>query len=66
MIGGLQLRAMRKELVDSGKMTNRQFHDAVLTYGPIPVELIRDGMENLPLTRDSKPSWKFAGEEPGK
>ena len=66
MIGGLQLRAMRKELVDSGKMTNRQFHDTILTYGPIPVELIRAGMENLPLTRDSKPSWKFAGEEPGK
>ncbi len=66
MIGGLQLRAMRKELVDSGKMTNRQFHDMILTYGPIPVELIRAGMENLPLAKDSKASWKFAGEEPGK
>lgn len=66
MIGGLQFRAMRKELVDSGKMTNRQFHDTILTYGPIPVELIRTGMENLPLSKDSKASWKFAGEEPGK
>ncbi len=66
MIGGLQLRAMRKDLVDSGKMTNRQFHDAILTSGPTPVELNRDGMAHLPLDRDSKPSWKFAGEEPGK
>src|SRR5258708_30702881 len=66
MIGGLQLRAMRKELVDSGKMTNRQFHDTILTYRPIPVELIRAGIDNLPLAKDSKASWKFAGEEPGK
>jgi uncharacterized protein (DUF885 family) len=66
MIGGLQLRAMRKELVDSGKMTNRQFHDTILTYGPIPVELIRAGMEGLPLTREYVAGWKFAGEEPGR
>jgi hypothetical protein len=59
MIGGLQLRAMRRELVDSGKMTNKQFHDTILTYGPIPVELIRAGMEGLPLTREYEAGWKF-------
>lgn len=64
MIGGLQLRAMRKELVDSGTMTNREFHDALLTYGPIPVELIRAGMLNLPLASDTQATWKFAGEQP--
>jgi hypothetical protein len=62
MIGGLQIRAMRKELVDSGRMTNREFHDALLTYGSIPVELIRAGMLNLPLAADSTSTWKFAGE----
>jgi uncharacterized protein (DUF885 family) len=66
MIGGLQIRALRKELVDSGKMTDKQFHDAILTYGPIPVEMIRAGLENLPLTNDAQAAWKFAGEEPGK
>lgn len=66
MIGGLQLRALRKELVDSGKMTNREFHDAVLTYGPIPVELIRAGMMGEELSADYKARWKFAGEHPGK
>ena len=30
MLGALQLRGLRKELVDSGAMTNRQFNDAVL------------------------------------
>ncbi len=29
MLGGLQLRALHRELVDSKKMTNRQFHDAI-------------------------------------
>ena len=41
MIGGLQLRALRKELVESGQMSDRQFNDGVLRQGPIPVELIR-------------------------
>jgi hypothetical protein len=62
MIGGLAFRAMRRELVDSGKMTNKQFHDAILTYGPIPVELIRAGVENLPLTKDYQAQWRFAGD----
>src|SRR4029453_36008 len=30
MLGGLQIRALRKELVDSGKMPEREFHDAIL------------------------------------
>jgi uncharacterized protein (DUF885 family) len=59
MIGGLQLRALHRELVGSGKMTDKQFHDTVLTHNAIPVELIRAGMLDLPLTRDTKASWKF-------
>jgi hypothetical protein len=62
MIGGLQLNALRKETVDSGKMTEKQFNDTVLTYGSMPVELIRAGILNLPLTRDAKSTWRFYGE----
>lgn len=61
MIGGLQLRALRQELVGAGKMTDRQFNDTVLTYGAIPIEMIRAGMLNQPLTRDTTANWKFAG-----
>src|SRR4029077_13814661 len=64
MIGGLQLRALHQELVGAGKMSERQFHDTVLTYNAIPIEFIRAGMLNLPLTRETKPAWKFAGEIP--
>ena len=30
MLGGLQFRALHHELVESGRMTDRQFHDAIL------------------------------------
>jgi hypothetical protein len=64
MIGGLQFRALHHELVDPGKMTNRQFHDAVLMAGNMPVEMVRALLENQPLTRDYTTSWKFEGENP--
>ena len=60
MIGGLQLRALHKEIVGTGKMTDQQFNDTVLTYNSMPIELIRAGMLNLPLTRETKSTWRFA------
>ena len=59
MIGGLQLNALHKEIVGSGKMSEKQFNDTVLTYNSIPVELIRAGMLNLPLRGDTKTTWRF-------
>jgi uncharacterized protein (DUF885 family) len=41
LLGGMQLRALHGELVASGRMTERAFHDAVLRENAIPVELIR-------------------------
>ena len=64
LIGGMQLRALHHEMVDSGKMKERDFNDTVLTYNAIPIEMIRDGMENIPLTRDMPASWEFAGHHP--
>ncbi|MDG3002331.1 DUF885 family protein [Paludisphaera mucosa] len=64
MLGGLQFRALSKELVDSGKMTHKAFHDRILTGGPMPVELVRARLTDAKLTRDFTPSWKFAGEAP--
>jgi hypothetical protein len=64
MLGALQFRAMHKELVESGKMTNRAFHDAILQENSIPVELLRARMTNQKLTRDFQSSWKFYGPIP--
>jgi uncharacterized protein (DUF885 family) len=61
MIGGLQIRALRKELVESGKMTDRAFHDAVLRQNSVPIEMIRAALTDAPLTRDFTTEWAFAG-----
>jgi uncharacterized protein (DUF885 family) len=60
MIGGLQLRALHSELVATGKMTNRQFHDAVLEGGPMPIKMVRARLGGHPLTRSGAAPWKWA------
>ncbi len=64
LMGALQIRALRKELVDSGKMTERQFHDSFLHEGPMPIELMRADLTHQKLTRDFETSWKFYGPHP--
>jgi uncharacterized protein (DUF885 family) len=59
MIGGLQLRSLRHELVDSGKMTDHQFNDAVLCENAIPIEMVRAELEGQSLPKDWKPGWKI-------
>jgi uncharacterized protein (DUF885 family) len=65
LLGGLQLRALHRELVESGKMTNRDFHDAVLKENRIPIEMIRADLTKQKLTRDYSSNWKFYGPHPG-
>jgi hypothetical protein len=60
MLGGLQLRALHRELVASGRMTNRQFHDAILEGGAMPIAMVRARLANIPLTRAGPPPWRFA------
>jgi hypothetical protein len=61
LIGGLQQYSLHRDLVDSKKMTNRQFNDALLHEGRIPIEMIRAVLTNQKLTRDYKTTWKFYG-----
>jgi len=60
MLGGLQLRALHKEAVGSGRMTEKAFHDAVFQGNAMPVEMVRAELLNLPVSRDFKPHWRFA------
>ena len=59
MLGGLQFRALHRELVASGKMTEKQFHDAILRNGSIPVELVRATLSKQPLTPAFQSAWRF-------
>jgi uncharacterized protein (DUF885 family) len=59
MIGGLQFMALKRELVDSGKMTYQQYHDAILQENMLPVEMIRSILTDKPISKDFKTSWRF-------
>jgi uncharacterized protein (DUF885 family) len=61
MLGGLQFRALHKELVQSGKMTNIQFHDQILKENNMPVEMVRALLTNQILPENYETLWKFAG-----
>jgi len=63
MMGGLQFRALHEEMVGSGKMTDREFHDAVLEGGSMPVEMVRVRIRKESIPRSYTPRWKFLGEE---
>ncbi len=64
LLGGMQIHSLHKELVDSGKMTNRAFHDQILKENRIPIEMVRAILTKQKLTRDYKTTWKFYGENP--
>lgn len=62
MLGGLQFRALHKELVESGKMTDRQFHDAILMGGPMPVSVVRSRLLGEAPKEDLPAEWRFYGD----
>lgn len=59
MTGALQFYSLKKELVDSGKMTLKQYHDAVMRENAMPVEMLRAILTNTTPTKNFRTSWKF-------
>jgi hypothetical protein len=43
-------------------MSEREYHDAVLQGGRMPVEMVRARLLSTPLTRDYTTRWRFAGD----
>jgi hypothetical protein len=66
LLGGLQLRALRREIVDTKQMTQKAFHDEILRQGSMPIALLRLALSKQQLTRDAPVDWKFYGEIPGR
>lgn len=58
-IGGLQFYNLQRDLVGGKKMTNKQFHDAILKEGRIPVEMVKAILTKQKLTKDFKTNWRF-------
>ncbi|QQS32742.1 MAG: DUF885 family protein [Acidobacteriota bacterium] len=59
MMGGLQFYQLHKDLVGTKKMTDKQFHDAILKEGSIPVEMVRAILTKQPLSREFKTNWRY-------
>ncbi|AXY73700.1 DUF885 family protein [Paraflavitalea soli] len=61
MIGGIQLYALKKELVDGKKMNIKSFNDAILRENSMPIEMLRAILIKQPLKKDFKTNWRFYG-----
>jgi len=59
MTGGLQFNAMRHELVDSGNMSIKEFHDRILQENAMPVEMLRYILKGEKVPYDFKTNWRF-------
>lgn len=59
MIGGLEFYSLRKSLVDTGKMTEKQFHDTIMQNNTMPVEFVKAILTYQKLPKDFKTTWRF-------
>ncbi|WP_037226508.1 DUF885 family protein, partial [Rhodopirellula baltica] len=59
MLGALQIRQLHREMVLSGEMTEREFHDSIMEAGMLPIAMLREILKQEPLQRDEPPRWKF-------
>jgi hypothetical protein len=46
-------------MVDSRRMTDRDFHDAILKEGAIPVEMVRAILTKQNLDANHTAKWRF-------
>ncbi|MFC1783228.1 DUF885 family protein, partial [Planctomycetota bacterium] len=62
LLGAVQLRILHKEVVESGKMNAKEFHDTVIQSGGMPFTLVRLLVNGENLNPDMNLDWKFYGE----
>ncbi|KAG9697017.1 hypothetical protein KCU95_g3884, partial [Aureobasidium melanogenum] len=59
MLGALQIYALRKEMVENGDLSEKQFHDRILKEGEMPIEILRALMQDKRLRPGHKAAWRF-------
>ncbi|NVJ86844.1 MAG: DUF885 family protein [Algoriphagus sp.] len=62
MIGALEFYSLRQEMVDSGKMEEKAFHDLIMQQNTMPVEILRAKVTSQPLDKNHKATWRFLDE----
>lgn len=66
LLGGIQLRGLRQELVETGRMSEKAFHDEILRQGNMPINLLRLALTPSRLSTDMPLKWEFYGPLPEK
>ena len=59
MIGGLQLLSISDEMVGTGRMSYKEFHDKVIKENYLPMEMLRAILMNQNLSPNHETKWKF-------
>ncbi|SMO69994.1 DUF885 family protein [Gracilimonas mengyeensis] len=59
MVGAMQFYSLRMELVDSGMMSEKEFHDTILHNNSIPVAMVKALLTEKELSPEYQSSWKF-------
>ncbi len=59
MVGGFQFYALREEMVESGAMSEKEFHDFIIRQNSLPVELLRARIRGEELPPDHTTEWRF-------
>ena len=65
MLGGLQIRSLYGDFVQSGTMSPLEFHDIVIRQNAIPIAMIRARLNSEPLSPDFRTQWRFAEKDNG-
>ena len=59
MLGAFQMWEIRRELVDTGKMKEKDFHDAVIRMGNMPWVMVRAILSGGKIEKDFDWKWEF-------
>jgi len=59
LIGGMQFYALEREMVGSGKMSMKAFHDQVIKENNMPVEMVRAILLNQDIDKNHQTKWRF-------
>lgn len=62
MMGGLQFRALKQEVVDNGPLSLKEYHDAIVSLNSMPIEMLRAILTEQPLKKEYISQWKFYDE----
>ena len=59
MIGGLQFKALHREMVINGTMSDKNFHDTIMHSGSMPIAVLRKLLQGKKLISPDIGTWGF-------